>query len=78
MPQGWMAPGTKSSCLRPICAGSSSSNMPSSQPRASSAPSTSTTFQATLPVLTIALILAISPLYSPDTRRLPLLCCQGL
>ncbi|MCY1184714.1 hypothetical protein D9M73_254330 [compost metagenome] len=78
MPHGWMAPGTKSLLSRPICAGSRVSNMPSSQPRASSADSTSTASQETLRVSTMALTLAISPLYSPEMILLPLACCQGL
>ena len=75
-PHGWMAPSMKLASS-PNCAGSSSSNRPSSQPRASSGDSTSTRSQLTLRVSTMALTLAISPLYSPPITLLPVSFSKG-
>ncbi|MNH38538.1 hypothetical protein D3C79_995920 [compost metagenome] len=50
---------------------------PSSQARAIELPSISTTSQAVLPVSTMVLILASSPLYSPATTLVPALFSKG-
>ena len=75
-PHSCTAAGWKSALL-PTLAQSIFSNRPSSQPRAASGLSTSTTSQVTFFVSTMALILACSPLYSTPTILVPVAFSKG-